>query len=188
MNTKFLNNVLTAILLVFIWSTGYAQKTFTVQNDPLLKIEGTSSLHDWEMPSNQASGNMVATENSGQLGAIESLQVRMPAESIKSGKKAMDKKAYDAIKTNRHKEVVYKLREAVKKSNGWTFKGSFEIAGKTRDVEIQIAEQQIPGGYRLSGEYAFKLSDFDITPPTALMGSIKTGDEVKISFDLEFKS
>jgi len=30
------------------------------------------------------------------------------------------------------------------------------------------------------------MSDFDITPPTAMLGTLKTGDKVKVSFSFQF--
>lgn len=176
---------LTLFLFAFQWAT--AQKSFDLQPNPNLVVSGTSTLHDWDMPSNTAQGSMQATEESGSLTAINSLKIEMPAESIKSGKKAMDKKAYDALKTSKNKSVVFNLKSATKTGNAWVFKGSFSIAGVTKDVTLDIVEASSSGEYGFSGSYEFKLSDYDITPPTAVMGTIKTGDEVKVSFDVKFK-
>ena len=37
------------------------------------------------------------------------------------------------------------------------------------------------------GELTLKMSDYEISPPTALMGTIKTGDEVTIRFSIPFQ-
>lgn len=97
---------LLSVLFLMTVQFAFAQKTFNLQNNPQLVVSGTSSLHDWDMPSNQATGKMVAVEEGGKLTQINSLEVVMLAESIKSGKKAMDKKAYTAMKTDQHKNVV----------------------------------------------------------------------------------
>lgn len=175
------------MLLVFMTQAAVAQKKFNLQANPDLVVSGTSSLHDWDMPSDQAKGTMEAKEESGKLAEIKSLKIEMPAESIKSGKRAMDKKAYDALKTKQHKSVIYTLKSASKSGDTWTLNGSFNIAGVTKNVSLKAKETSQAGGYTLKGSYDFKLSDYDITPPTALMGSIKTGDEVTISFTVNFK-
>lgn len=179
--------VIAIIITVFTFQIGLAQTNLNLQSNPNLEVSGTSSLHDWEMPSNQASGTMQAQIESGRLASISSLKITMPAESIKSGKKAMDKKAYEALKTNQHKQVIFTLKSATKSGNNWILNGTFQIAGASKDVKINATETSASGIIGLKGSYDFKLSDYDITPPTALMGTVKTGDEVKISFDVKFK-
>ncbi len=166
---------------------GYTQKTFKLDAKPSLAISGTSTLHDWSMPSSTATGTLVANEEAGKLDEIKSLTVEMPAESIKSGKKGMDKKAYDAIKTETYKTVKFDLKSASKAGDTWTLNGTFTIAGVTKTVSLKAKETSANGTHGLSGSYSFKLTDYNITPPTALMGTVKTGNDVKITFDVKFK-
>ncbi|PKP14722.1 MAG: hypothetical protein CVU07_13420, partial [Bacteroidetes bacterium HGW-Bacteroidetes-23] len=100
------------LLLIFIATStfGFAQKTLTLDAKPQLKISGTSSLHDWDMVSESATGKLVATAEGNKLMTINSLVVEMPAESIKSGKGGMDKNAYKALKTNQFKTVKFDLK------------------------------------------------------------------------------
>jgi polyisoprenoid-binding protein YceI len=176
-------------LLFFITAIqlGYTQKTFKLDAKPSLAISGTSTLHDWSMPSSTATGTLVATEDAGKLEEIKSLTVEMPAESIKSGKKGMDKKAYEALKTETYKTVKFDLKSASKIGDTWTLNGTFTIAGVTKTVSLKAKETSANGVHQLSGSYSFKLTDYSITPPTALMGTVKTGDAVKITFDVKFK-
>ncbi len=178
------------LLLIFIATStfGFAQKTLTLDAKPQLKISGTSSLHDWDMVSESATGKLVATTEGNKLITINSLVVEMPAESIKSGKGGMDKNAYKALKTNQFKTVKFDLKSSTKNADGtWNFTGTFAIAGATKSVTLKIKETTIGGQPVFEGSYSFKLTDYKITPPTALMGTVKTGDDVKISFTLKFK-
>lgn len=187
MSRLFLKRAMISTLFVFVVQFGFAQKTFQLQAKPDLKVSGTSTLHDWDMPSSTATGSMTATEAGGKLTEIKSLTITMPAETIKSGKKGMDKKAYEALKTDKHKNVVFTLRSASKSGDTWTLTGTFNIAGTTKQVNLKAKETASGGVYGLSGDYSFKLTEYGVTPPTAMMGSIKTGDDVKISFNVKFK-
>lgn len=187
MSRLFFKRALLSILFVFVVQFAFAQKSFQLQTKPELKVSGTSSLHDWEMPSSIATGSMKATEAGGKLTQIQSLSITMPAESIKSGKKGMDKKAYEALKTDRNKNVTFELKSASKAGDIWTLAGTFNIAGTAKQVSLKVKETSVSGIYGLIGTYSFKLSDYGITPPTAMMGTIKTGDEVKIHFNVKFK-
>jgi len=164
------------------------EQTLKLQPNPELKVSGTSTLHDWEMPSKQASGTMVAVISEGKITEIKSLTVEMPAESIKSGKKGMDKIAYEAMKTDKHKTVKFVLESAVKNGNKWKLTGKFTIAGTTKQAKFDVEEKVLQFGvHSISGTYSLKLTDYGITPPTAMMGTIKTGDAVKVSFNVKFK-
>ncbi len=188
---KRLSNSEKGILLLFfmaVSSFSFAQKAFTLDTKPQLKISGTSSLHDWEMVSETATGKLVATVEGNKIAEINSLVVEMPAESIKSGKSGMDKNAYKALKTNQYKTVRFDLKSATKNTDGsWQFTGTFIIAGISKPVTLKVKESATEDQPVMEGFYSFKLTDYKITPPTALMGTVKTGDDVRISFTLKFK-
>lgn len=188
---KRFTNSIKILLWAFVLTTslfGYAQKTLTLDAKPLLKISGTSSLHDWDMNSETATGKLVAAFSGSTISEIKFLQVEMPAESIKSGKNGMDKNAYKALKTNQFKTVKFDLKAAEKNADGtWNFTGTFAIAGVTKTVTLKIKEVTSNNVSVFEGSYSFKLTDYDITPPTALMGTVKTGNDVKISFTVKFK-
>ncbi|MDO5608019.1 MAG: YceI family protein [Capnocytophaga sp.] len=174
-------------LLVLTGNFALAQATFKLQSNPELKVSGTSSLHDWEMTSNQATGELQATAEGTALTAINALTITMQAESIKSGKNGMDKKAYEALKTDKNKTIKYVLKSASKSGDTWTLTGTLTIAGTSKSVSLQAKETNASGGYALSGSHSFKLTDFGIEPPKAMMGTIKTGDAVAIHFNVNFK-
>lgn len=187
MSKLFSTQTLISAVFVFMVQFSFAQKTFHLDAKPDLRVSGTSTLHDWEMPSSSATGTMVATEAAGKLTDIKSLSIDMPAESIKSGKKGMDKKAYEALKTDKYKTVQFDLKSASKTGDTWTLTGIFTIAGVAKQVNIKAKESSTSGIYILSGSLTFKLTDYNIEPPKAMMGTIKTGDDVKISFTVKFK-
>lgn len=188
MKTKRVRICMNLIVLVLTTTSLYAQDTYTIESKPVLTISGTSTLHDWDMTSNTATGKLTATDKAGKLEKITALTVEMPAESLKSGKKGLDKNAYKALKTTEHKTVKFELKQANKTSNGtWNLKGNFTIAGVTKEVTIVVKEISTGGKYTLSGDYNFKLTEYKVVPPTVMMGTVKTGDAVKISFAISFK-
>lgn len=164
-----------------------AQTTLKLDSNPELKVSGTSSLHDWEMTSNKATGELKATLDNGKITDIAALSVTMQAESIKSGKSGMDKKAYEALKTNKFQTVTFNLKSATKSGDYWVFNGALSLAGTSKNVSFKATVGENDGKHTISGKHSFKLTDFGIEPPKALMGTIKTGDEVTVSVKLNFK-
>lgn len=162
-----------------------AQVKYQVGPKPELKVTGTSTLHDWEMVSTQATGEAVLVQQNGKLQEIQKLSVQMPAESLKSGKGAMDKNTYAALETKKHPQVKFVLTDIKSTgANTWNAKGNFTIAGVTQPATFEVKSSQSGSGYSFQGKHAFKLTDYKMDPPTALLGTVKTGDEVAIHFNL----
>jgi polyisoprenoid-binding protein YceI len=55
-------------------------------------------------------------------------------------------------------------------------------------VTFDIEVEQSGNAFTVKGTTDFRLTDFQIDPPTALMGTIKTGDEVTIEFKATFQN
>jgi len=180
--------VLAIACLVLISFNVQGQATYQLAPQPELKITGTSTLHDWEMISKEATGEAVLQVQEGKLQGVQKLTVLMPAESIKSGKGAMDKNAYAALDTKKHKDIRFVLSSMTAAGpNRWKVKGDFTIAGVTQPVTFDVKSSQSGADYSIQGKYAFQLTDFKINPPTALMGTVKTGNEVAIHFNITLK-
>lgn len=179
------------ILLFFlaIFSPLKAQQTYALSaDDQQLAVFGTSTLHDWEMTTSSAVGAGTFQIENGKLVWVKDLTISFDAESLKSGKRGMDKKAYTALKTSDHKSVIFRLKEYQPKANGeGEVKGQLEVAGESREVALTVEEQVTSQGLNVKGSAAFKLTDFKIDPPRALAGTIRTGDEVTIEFNVIFK-
>lgn len=187
---KKMNWIQVMLVGAFVLMTNFvmAQKDYSLAANPDLRISGTSSLHDWEMKSTKATGSAKMTVSGSSISSISSLSVTMAAESLESGKNGMDKKAYEAMKTDKNKNVSFVLSSAKKNSDGtWNLTGNFTVAGTKKSVTLKATESISGGIIQLKGSYSFKLTDYGITPPKALAGTIKTGDAVKMNFNVKFK-
>src|SRR5690606_7891160 len=94
--------------------TLYAQTNYTINDLASIKIAGTSTMHDWEMETPKVTGKAGFILDGNEITGIKFLDVTIPSESLKSGKGAMDKNAYKALKTNDHKEIGFILNKVNK--------------------------------------------------------------------------
>ena len=162
-----------------------AQSKYNVGSNVELKLTGTSSLHDWEMVSKEATGEGILILRNGNLEKVESLSVQMPAESIKSGKGAMDRNAYAALDTKKHPQVRFVLKDFTKSGSGtWKASGDFTIAGVKKPASFDVKSSRAASNFKFEGKHTFNLTDYSIDPPTALLGTVKTGDTVTIHFNI----
>jgi polyisoprenoid-binding protein YceI len=153
---------------------------FAPATGSFVRVEGTSTLHEWKM------------EGAAIHGTIDSVApkavVTIPVVSIKSDHAKMDKLMADALKARQHPDIRYELTEAAIPDNRpatFTLKtrGKLTIAGVTRDLDMEVhGARNNDGRYVLTGHAPVKMSAFGIKPPVAMLGTIKTGDDVKVTF------
>ncbi len=177
------------MLMTMSYSVLSAQEQYSlVKANQKFMVKGTSSLHDWHMEATDGQGECVLTQTSGVIN-IQKAEVKFKAEALESGKRGMDKNAYKALKTEDFPWIEFKLSDFEAKQAGkGLVKGDLTIAGFTKPVTFEVETVQGTGTITVSGTSAFKLTDFKIDPPTALMGTIKTGDDVTVEFNLTFKN
>ena len=154
-------------------------------------IKGTSNLHDWEMDINkmECKGSIQSKDNTIQ--AIKNVEVKIRVENIKSEEgKIMDEKTYKAFHADKNPMITYTFSNADVKYDGAgaftiTAAGSLSMAGTTKPVSITAKGKVLANGdLQISVSKKIKMTEFKMEPPTALMGTIKVGDEVSVSFDL----
>ena len=94
----------------------------------------------------------------------------------------------EALKAKNFPEVQYEMIKATAApANGEAFivktEGKLTIAGVTRDVAMDVtATRGADQRYVLTGTAPIKMTDYGITPPVTMLGALKTGDQVTVSF------
>lgn len=152
-----------------------------------LTVFGTSNVHDWDMKAEKQSGKMTL-DLTGKP-QITQLKVSIVAESLKSGKGGMDKNAYKALNTDKFKNISFELKEvkSISEVGSGTYKvsamGDLTIAGVTKRTELDFAMEVTSTRAVLKGKKKLKMTDYGVTPPRALLGTITTGDEITIEFN-----
>ncbi|WP_040756444.1 YceI family protein [Winogradskyella psychrotolerans] len=176
---------------LFSFQVAFSQNYTLNNSSSVLEVHGTSSLHDWTLETEKQSGKVVIT-NMEEL-EISSLNFSIEAESLKSGKSSMDNNTYKALNTDDHKTMDFSLTslKKVTKLSDQSFEvsalGKMTISGVTKSITIDMNVKLEGNKLLLNGEKSFKMTDFGIDPPKALLGTIKTGDDIKIEFKSVFE-
>ncbi|MCW0481304.1 YceI family protein [Gaoshiqia sediminis] len=172
-----------AILFIVVNYTAMAQIQYKLDSkSSTMLVKGTSTIHDWEMKVEEVGGSITLGEELN-LDKLTGGNLSIHVNSIKSDQNLMNKKAYEALKEKDHPLIKVKILR-VEPDQG-KVQLELTIAGKTGNVneDFQLANQS-NGTIQVKGELDVKMSDYGVKPPVALMGTIKTGDDVKIAYDL----
>jgi len=161
------------------------------KNGTTIIIKGTSSLHNWEMDV-RAYNSEIQVDHEGSTAGIYNVSFVCRATDLKSESNLMDKKAYDALKAKDFPEIKFESTsktEIVINDNKFSgnLNGRLIIAGKTETVTIPFSGS-VDGNnaISISAETDLLMSRFNIAPPTAMLGTLKTGDKISISLSLQY--
>jgi polyisoprenoid-binding protein YceI len=182
--------ILLAAALLMTFHAGISQTVLKVKSNKMT-VQGSSSLHDWESQITKADLKGEFVISNQQLTEVKNLEVKIPVESIKSTKgKMMDNKTYEAFKSEKNPYIIYSLNTARINANGTIdAMGTLTMAGVSKPMELQGKYKVLENGeVQLVLSRKFKMTEFKMDPPTAMMGSIKVGDEVTVNFDLVVNS
>jgi len=181
------------LIAVLLFSFGVNAQSYKLNNKTSsLMIDGTSNIHDWTMKAENTGGALTVDFDEGKLEEIEKLEFTAVAESLVSGKSGMDKNTYKALNTDKYKNITYTLNKVntIEKLSGNDYKvkttGSLMIAGVKKNINLDFNLNCDSDQLVLKGQYKLNMTDFKIDPPTAMFGTIKTGEEVLIKFETHF--
>ncbi len=177
-------------------STAQTTARVAVGPDSKLWIEGTSNLHGWSCKAEKFDAAIeldaaaVAELATATPKVLKRVEVKVPVKALKCGHGGMDDNLYKALKADDKSEISYILATfdaAPGEADGFTLKtnGTLAIAGKENKLTMDVVAARLPdGSVKATGMVQIKMTDFGIKPPTAMFGTLRTGDEVKVNFAL----
>jgi len=187
MKKNILKTLILPILIAFPMLV-FGQANYSLSTDQLkLIVKGTSTIHDWEMVSEMATGSAAFTFNGNQLTSVSRLFVDMPVSTLKSGTSGMDDNAYKALKATEFPKIRFVVKEATELTGEWMMiTGDLTISGVTKPVKFKTQAIKTGNKVTINGSTAIKYTEFKIQPPTAVFGTIKCGDDLTLSFQACF--
>lgn len=153
-----------------------------------MTINGTTNVHNFESKVTQASGELVINDKK-----VQSFSVEIPVKGIKSNEKLMDTKTYEAFDADKNPKISFKSTEVNSlKVDGneisVSVTGTMTIAGASRKVTLVSTGKIIkPGVYEFKGSIPVKMTDYKMKPPTAMLGVMKVGDDIKLKYSVTFE-
>ena len=190
MKTINLNRRLASILLFAFLMAGTMvnAQTLTIKSSTVTIDGETNVKHDFTTKVTQLNGKMTVADNLPQ-----SLVVEIPVLSIISGEKLMDKKTHETFNAKKHPTIHFNMTElnSIQVNDddiAVTITGNLSMGGATKKVTLKADGKEVtPGLYTFEGVLPLKMSEFNMKAPTAMLGTMKTKDQVTVNYKVTFE-
>ncbi|HTE48102.1 MAG TPA: hypothetical protein VK636_22855 [Gemmatimonadaceae bacterium] len=193
---------LTALVLLGLISlTAAAQSPGTVRLDvqpgSRLWLEGGSNIHDWSCKASTFEAivdgrpaELSHDSGSVHLEIIQRVTVKVAVRDLKCGNSQMEKDLYAALKADSASGsqivgIFSASPSAGAQGSIVETDGTIMVAGVEKTVHTQIAvERRSDGRVTARGGVPLLMTDFDVKPPTALRGLVRSHNDVVVRFEL----
>jgi polyisoprenoid-binding protein YceI len=166
----------------------------TVRSDSRLWLEGSSNVRDWRCDATSLDASVDVDDDATHAAAssvtrLRHVQVRVPTHALTCGRSQMDHIMYKALHVDDEpdcRQILGRFDVVSRTADGsLVMQGTLRIAGHERVVRLPVeVEQQHDGTLRAQGALPILMTDYGITPPTALFGVVRTENRIVVKFDL----
>lgn len=197
--SKLFQPLAASLLLAAALSVSADQVRYQASPGSKLKLEGTSTVHDWTVESGLIGGYIEfaseypldPSKPNSEVKVTPRVEVNIFVRSLKSGKTLMDEIMHDNLKVETNPTIKYKLTEWTPKDRKagdplqFDTKGELTVAGVTKPIDMVVTLTPDGDKLKATGTKELKMTDFGMKPPAPSigLGLIKTADEVKVTFE-----
>jgi polyisoprenoid-binding protein YceI len=154
-------------------------------------IEARSSMHPIQGEAEGLEGSIDADMADGRIDVAgdPKIQIELPVEKLKSGKKLEDAEMLRRIDARRFPKITGETTE-LKESNGrYRIRGDLTFHGVTRQVEGEVTiSSPDERSLVIEGEQTFDIRDFGVEPPKILMLKVHPDVRVRVKLFAEQES
>ena len=160
-----------------------------------LWLEGDSNLHPWSCEAQAITPEVIVSrrEPTSNPDRIRAAQIIVPVAGIECGNRRMNSNLFAALDAEHHGEIRFIVSDASFVDTGVQgflavdVTGTLTVKGVSQPITLTVTGSDTgDGGLRVQGRVAMRLTDYGIEPPTALMGLLKTSNDVVVLFDIVF--
>lgn len=175
-----------------------AQTSYSIdkENPVKISVHGTSTLHEWTATAQKISDYpdqlTIDLEAGSQIAAFGFSVI---ANSLDGGRgSSMNNKINKALLADTHEQITYIQKgaaEIIAKEDGSLYlvsNGILNLAGVEKEISVDVNLVEEEGRLVLTATENFVMSDFNIEPPTAMFGQIKTNDDISIQFEFTYQA
>jgi hypothetical protein len=171
----------------------------TLLENSSMTILGSSTHHDWDVEAADFSvqfrvpGRWFDSDRFWAGEDIEELNVTVQVGRLDGGKNKMNRDLREALRYEEYPEIQFSWDKVIFSGTSDTGRtaevlGSVTIAGEEREIQFNaILSFNEWSQIVAKGQVTLNMRDYNVDPPTALFGVIRTDEMIDLTFELYFE-
>jgi polyisoprenoid-binding protein YceI len=197
MRSPFSHLSIAAAAIVLIAATPGVPGTLSLRDGSRLWFDGTSTLRSWSCTADRIDATLVSPDESVLASTLDgkkvagTVQVDFPVAKLECKNGTMNEHMGKALKAKEFTSIRFAMTSyELNKGSAvvGSLQGTLTLAGKTLPIIVPVKFEPAPdNALRVTGAVPVKMTEWDVKPPTLMMGSIKVGESVTVNFDLQLQ-
>ena len=194
-NKRYNPLCIAAVMLLFLnlnVSLASEASKYEIKSSSKMWFDGTSTLHDYSCQVEKFSGEVYFNGDpfaSDNKKPIKNVKIKIPVKYITNEDEDLTENMHEAFELEDHPYITFYLSSSDLVSSKTDkskvkLKGKLKVKGVTKTITMDLNLSKKGETIIVTGEKAVKMTDHKIDPPTMFLGTIRTGDEVKIKFEI----
>jgi polyisoprenoid-binding protein YceI len=181
-------NLITAGTLALTATVTSAQmalpRNLTLAKESKLWLEGTSTVRSFKCSATKLDMAVVAETEEAPAEMVKTASLIVPVAQLDCGNKTMNEHMRKALKAESNPQISWKMTSYQVQGSNVVINGKLTIAGKENAIELKGTGSADNGTIRFKGSKQFKMTEYGVKPPSLMLGTMKVGDPLTVSFDL----
>jgi polyisoprenoid-binding protein YceI len=163
-----------------------------------LWVDGKSTVRDFsckagvmEAVAEAVGENAVAAVLAGDT-AVRTVTLTVSTEKMDCGNGTMNGHMMKALKVKENPTITFRLETYLlakgADSTAAILKGTLTLGGVTKSITLDATLKSGSNGeLRVVGEHELNMKDYDLKPPSLMLGTMKVREKVNVKFDLALR-
>ncbi|HYR12183.1 MAG TPA: YceI family protein [Longimicrobium sp.] len=179
------NRIQLAGMIVLPALLAAAATPLSFQSGSRVWVTGTSTVRSWRCESTQVTGTAQGEGTELSQVAQSRGEITIPLSTLDCRNGTMNGHMRTALKASENPTLRFRATTvSVTPQGAARMTGPLTIAGQTREVTINGTAAQENGKLRVTGTKQLTMTDFGVTPPRLMAGTMRVHAPVTVGFDV----
>ena len=183
-----LSHLAVAATLVCIAATPMESGSLSLRDGSRLWFDGTSTIRAWRCTADKIDATLHSPDSAVITNTLEgkkvagTVQVDFPVAKLECKNGTMNEHMAKALKATAFTTIRFTMHsyDLTKGSAvSGTLQGTLQLSGTSLPIAVPVTFG--------TGKVPVRMTDWDVKPPTLMMGTIRVGPVVTVNFDLQLQ-
>lgn len=188
MKALFKGSMIAMTVVVAAVATAGAQlaitRSYSLAKESRIWFEGTSTVRSFKCTAPKVAAVVDGDASAAPGELIQSASLTISVAQLECNNGTMNEHMRKALKASTNPDITWKMTSYAVQGSNVALSGRLTIAGKENAIEIRGTGTTENGVLRFKGSKPLKMTDYGVKPPSLMLGTMKVGDPVTVSFDL----